>query len=293
MQPKPVCLQEARIPAPGQDLLLSLYREDYSAVYPGMIRYTVCARSGDENEEIFRTNTYEYSPRDPLRAENVARDRFDLVKQELAASPTPVVRSCGAMKREHYIATGPDLVVIEGSPRSDGNCSVLTEWTVEAARSAGKTPQVIYPHDMEIHPCIGCYQCYNTGTCTFADDMTGIIDALRVCSVLVVSTPVYTNTVPGPLKTLIDRCQAYHAERTLFGGPAGQQGVLFVVAGRKGKENFTCVTRVVRAFFRNLGFAPAGRLLIEGTDEIRDIRNIDGLREQAGEIVRAALGKRP
>jgi hypothetical protein len=63
------------------------------------------------------------------------------------------------------------------------------------------------------------------------------------------------------------------------------------VAGRKGKENFTCVTRVVRAFFRNLGFAPGGQLLIDSMDEIRDIRKIPGLREQTTEIVRAAFGK--
>jgi multimeric flavodoxin WrbA len=293
MQPEPVCLQEVRIPAPGHDLLLSLYREDYSAVYPGMIRYVLCARSGDEKQEVFRTNTYEYPPRDPLRAEIVARDRFEIVKQELKTAPATIFHSSEPTERRPDIASGTNLVAIEGSPRADGNCSVLTEWAVEAARVAGKTAQVIYPHDMEIHPCIGCYQCYNTGTCTFADDMTKIIDALRGCSVLAVSTPVYTNTVPGSLKTLIDRCQAYHAERTLFGGPAGQQGVLFVVAGRKGKENFTCVTRVVRAFFRNLGFAPDGQLLIDGTDEIRDIRKIAGLREQTVEIMRAAFGKRP
>jgi multimeric flavodoxin WrbA len=292
MQPEPVCLQEARISAAGQDLSLSLYREDYSAVYPSMIRYTLFARLGEKKREVFRTNTYEYSPLDPLRAEIVARNRFDLVKQELAAAPASIFHSSEAGKRRPDISSCTDLVVIEGSPRADGNCSIITEWAVEAARNAKKTSRVIYPHDMEIHPCIGCYQCYNTGTCTFEDDMTGIIDALRGCSVLAVSTPVYTNTVPGSLKTLIDRCQAYHAERTLFGGPAGRQGVLFVVAGRKGKENFTCVTRVVRAFFRNLGFVPDGQLLVDGTDEIRDIRKIAGLREQAGEIVRAALGKR-
>ena len=293
MEPDLVCLEEIKMPGPESVLSLSLCSQDYSAVYPGMIRYTIYVRSGDEERAIFRTNTYEYSPQDPLRAENVARERLTAIQQELTGTSAGNLRAVTTDERLPDTTRGADLVVIEGSPRADGNCSIFTEWAAEAARNAGMTAQVIYPHDMEIHPCIGCYQCYNTGTCVFADDMTGIIDALRRCKVLAVTSPVYTNTVSGSLKILIDRCQAYHAERMLFGGPSGQQGALFVVAGRRGQENFTCVTRVVRAFFRNLGFAPDGQLLIDGTDEIRDIRKIPNLREQAGAIVRGALGRRP
>ena len=74
-----------------------------------------------------------------------------------------------------------DLVIIQGSPRPDGNCGILTGWAADAAQEAGRTAQVIYPHDLDIHCCIGCYQCYNTGTCVFDDDMGSIIDAVRGC----------------------------------------------------------------------------------------------------------------
>ena len=98
----------------------------------------------------------------------------------------------------------------------------------------------MYPHDLDIHCCIGCYQCYNTGTCVFDDDMSGIIDAIRGASLLVVCSPVYTNTVPGGLKLLIDRTQAYHAERVLFGGRTGQSGLVLRFRAQGG-DNFTCV----------------------------------------------------
>jgi multimeric flavodoxin WrbA len=185
-----------------------------------------------------------------------------------------------------------DLVVIQGSPRGNGNCSILAGWAVNAADELGMQAQVIYPHDMDIRCCIGCYQCYNTGTCIFEDDMKSIIDAIRSTSLLVVCSPVYTNTVPGGLKLLIDRCQAYHAERALSGGSAGQRGLIFSVAGRKGEENFTCTTMVISAFLRNLGIAPVGEILIDRLDEMRDIRTIPGIEKKVREAVKQNLFSR-
>jgi len=109
--------------------------------------------------------------------------------------------------------------------------------------------------------------------------MGDIIDAIRESSLIVVCAPVYTNTVPGGLKLLIDRCQAYHAERVLSGGRTGQKGLIFSVAGRKGEENFTCITRVISAFLRNLDIMPSGEILIDRVDSVRDIRTISGMEE--------------
>jgi multimeric flavodoxin WrbA len=99
---------------------------------------------------------------------------------------------------------------------------------------------------------------------------------------------VYTNSVPGDLKLLIDRCQAYHAEQTITGHATnGKQGLILSVAGRKGKTHFSCITSVITAFMRNVGISPAGELLIDGVDETRDIRNMKNLKED----VRALIGK--
>jgi multimeric flavodoxin WrbA len=119
--------------------------------------------------------------------------------------------------------------------------------------------------------------------------MGNVIGAIREASLLVVCAPVYTNTVPGGLKLLIDRCQAYHAERSLSGGRTGQKGLIFSVAGRKGEENFTCVTQVISAFLRNLGITPAGEILIDRIDSVRDIRTIAGLDDTVRKKVKHCL----
>jgi multimeric flavodoxin WrbA len=266
-----------------------LNSEDFSVLYPGMVRYALTVTEEERTISVFHTNSYEYSPLVPLAAENVAKQTADEWEHEIRNNPEDFILNHQPEFLKRPVSSPVDLVVIQGSPRADGNCSILAGWAVEAAHELGRHAQVIYPHDMDIRCCIGCYQCYNTGSCVFDDDMGTIIDAIRSASLLVVCSPVYTNTVPGGLKMVIDRCQAYHAERVLSGGRTGQQGLIFSVAGRKGEENFTCITRVVAAFLRNLGITPAGDILIDRMDAVKDIRTIAGLEQTVREKVKQCL----
>jgi multimeric flavodoxin WrbA len=119
--------------------------------------------------------------------------------------------------------------------------------------------------------------------------MTGIIRALSAARIVIICTPVYTNTVPGSLKMVLDRCQAYHAFQVLNGRPQRKKGLLFSVAGRKGQENFSCITRVVEAFMENIHIRPSGKVLIDDLDTVRDIRNIPGIALQIQNAVEQVL----
>jgi multimeric flavodoxin WrbA len=254
-----------------------------------MIRYTLSVMEGKTIISVFRTNSFEYSPLVPLAAETVAEQTADAWEREIRNNPQGFILNHRQQEPKRRAVPPSDLVVIQGSPRALGNCSILAGWAVEAAHELGRTAQVIYPHDMDIRSCIGCYQCYNTGSCVFDDDMESIISAIRESSLLVVCAPVYTNTVPGGLKLLIDRCQAYHAERALEGGRTGQNGLIFSVAGRTGEENFTCTTRVISAFLKNLGIKPSGEILIDRIDSLKDIRTIAGLEDTVRKKVKQCL----
>ena len=269
--------------------VIELRREDFSAVYPGMNRYVLTVTAGDRPVARFVTNNYEYSPRVPLEAECVALELFSDWERRLREDPAGFIADQKPEPPRPVPSGHTDLVFVQGSPRGDGNCSILAEWAADAARNTGRTAQVIYPHDLDIRCCIGCYQCYNTGHCVFDDDMAGIIDAIRGAAVVIVCSPVYTNTVPGGLKLMIDRFQAYHAERVLVGKKTGQTGLVFGVAGRKGEDNFTCVRLVLSAFLRNIGIRPSGEILIDGIDAVRDIRTLPGMEEKVRALVQQAL----
>ncbi|WAC06101.1 MAG: flavodoxin family protein [Methanoregula sp.] len=265
-------------------------KEDFSVVYPGMIRYTLSLLDGKKIFAVFRTNTYEYSPTVIYRAEKVIFERAQEWEQDLVSDPERFLKIHATVPPITPLCQTTDVVVLQGSPRADGNCSIIVGFVVAAAKEIHKTVQVIYPHDMNIHSCIGCYQCYNTGTCTFDDDMGDIINAFQHASLIIVCSPVYTNSVPGALKLLIDRCQAYHAQLTISKHvQAKKKGLIFSVAGRKGRSHFACVINVVAPFFRNIGIQPSGELLIDGVDELQDIRKNRGLEHDVRRMVHTCL----
>jgi multimeric flavodoxin WrbA len=291
MEPAREQLKSVMIESSTGNYHLTLDREDFSALYPRMERFVLAVREGDRLLAVFRTNTFEYSPKNPLAAGTAAFEKAARWEQELCQDPSGILRNYPAVLPRNPHGPPADLVILQGSPRPDGNCAILAGWAADAAQEAGWTTRVIYPHDLDIHCCIGCYQCYNTGTCVFNDDMESIIDAVREARLIIVCSPVYTNTVPGVLKLVIDRMQAYHAERTLAGGKSGQKGILFSVAGRKGGDNFTCVTKVICPFFKNLGIEPAGQVLIDSRDAVRDIRTLPGREEEVKPLVIGSLGR--
>ena len=299
MEPGQELLREAEVEVAGVRYRLTLQREDFSAVYPGLVRFVLMASAPGRRPAVKVTNTYEYSPLLAGSAEEAARDTAG---EAAAAWESRLREDPEALFREYAgeaAAPAPDIptdiLILQGSPRPDGNCSILAGWAADAARTAGRTFRVVYPHDLDIHPCIGCYQCYNSGTCVFRDDMDGIIAKVRGARLVVVCTPVYSNTVPGSLKLLIDRMQAYAAERALGsretagGGKAGGSGLTCAVAGRRGGSNFTCITKVLDAFYYTIGVAPAGSVLIDSADTLRDIRTLPGKEAEVTALVQRLL----
>ena len=270
--------------------MLALSRDDLSSVFPGMVRFLLLLERAGRTVVLFSTNTYEYPPLLPIDAERAARQAAADWEAAILAAPEGLVRPAGPRSSRPPAPPG-GVLILQGSPRPDGSCAVLAGWAAEAAASAGRPVEVVFVHDLEVRPCIGCYQCYNTGDCTFDDDMTRLAPAIRAASLLVVCSPVYTNTVPAGLKAIIDRAQAIHAGEALGeqGSAARPAGVLLATAGRRGLENFGCVRSVVRAFMANLGIRFRGEVLVDDLDALRDLRAVPGLELRVRSTVLAAL----
>jgi multimeric flavodoxin WrbA len=268
---------------------LVLSQRDLSSLYPGMILYTLRLLFGGRLLALFRTNSYEYSPDSPLNPETAARQKEAEWEDALKTNPLEFFSTHLEEVHQPPDESGPDVLILQGSPRPDGNSSIMATWALEAAESSGRKAEVVFVHDLMIRPCIGCYQCYNTGFCTFHDDMAGIIASLRHAGLMVICTPVFTSTVPAGLKLVIDRFQAFHAEMILLGHVQERRGLLLSVSGRPGKENFACVTRVVGDFMANLHIVPAGNVLVDNLDQLRDIRKITGIEEEIKDLVRRTM----
>jgi multimeric flavodoxin WrbA len=101
------------------------------------------------------------------------------------------------------------VVIVLGSPRPEGNSTILAQKAAEGARAAGAEVIIFYAHQMEIKPCNACDSCVvkQTDECAIKDNMQSAYPALRQADALIIASPVYVFTVSAQTKLFIDRCR--------------------------------------------------------------------------------------
>jgi multimeric flavodoxin WrbA len=109
----------------------------------------------------------------------------------------------------------PLVVIVQGSPRSYGNCARLAVEAFDILDKAGFEALIVSASTLmeEATPCNGCMTCLATGDCVHDDGVELFIDMLDEACGLMWITPVYFSTLPGQLKELIDRLQVFWARR--------------------------------------------------------------------------------
>ena len=126
----------------------------------------------------------------------------------------------------------PKITVLIGSPRKEGNTTLLVERLTEAAESSGATVESIRLHDLEIKPCNACGVCKDDDEkdCVIDDDMQHVYPKIRASDAVVIASPIYWWNVSAQTKLFIDRCDA-------LDGPSGNVlgtkriGVILVYGG--------------------------------------------------------------
>lgn len=99
------------------------------------------------------------------------------------------------------------ILVLNGSPRPNGNTKGMVEAFREGAVSAGHHVDVVDVCRLKINGCLACEYCHTKGhgECVQKDDMRQIYDLLNEAEMLVLASPIYYHGISGQLKCVIDR----------------------------------------------------------------------------------------
>lgn len=103
-----------------------------------------------------------------------------------------------------------NILVLNGSPRKNGNTAAMVRAFAEGAREGGHEVEVIGVGRMDIAGCLGCECCHNRndGVCILEDDMRAVYRALEDAEVMILASPMYFHNITGPLQSTISRVYA-------------------------------------------------------------------------------------
>ncbi len=163
------------------------------------------------------------------------------------------------------------IVVLNGSPRKNGNTAALIDKFTAGAQSAGHDVTRFNIAEMDISPCIGCLRGGKDkrSPCTQKDDMDKIYPAYEDTDVIVLASPLYFWSFTAQLKTVIDRIFAV-AEANNYHSPH-KDCIMLIAAGDNSKSNFQPMIDYYKSLLQNIGWTDAGMLLAGGVNEIGDI----------------------
>jgi multimeric flavodoxin WrbA len=158
------------------------------------------------------------------------------------------------------------ILILLGSPREDGNSTRLAFAFADAASARGHHVQSIRVPALDIAPCDGCNECWNTPAtpCTIRDDMDSVYPLLRKAEVLVFATPLHFYTWSAPLKTLLDRlyCLVPRQRHSL----QGKQTLLLAVAGDTRPAAFAGLKATYRLVAGYMQWKSLGEVLVPGVE---------------------------
>lgn len=128
-------------------------------------------------------------------------------------------------------------LIINGSPKSNGNTSVL----IEALKNKlnGEIKQVDC-YTVNITPCRDCGYCKKENSCIISDEMQEVYSYISECDNIVIASPIFYSELTGKLLDLASRFQIYYNSRSSHGAVViskPKKGVVILTAGGSTKPD--------------------------------------------------------
>ena len=121
------------------------------------------------------------------------------------------------------------ILGIAGTPIKNGNCQYQLQEALKLAEATGQAlTELVHLGDYKINFCIGCDKClrkvhkiqaeagFNVSpvpvreyNCSIKDGMQELHQKMLDADAIILMSPVYIASIPGQVKTFIDRCRTF------------------------------------------------------------------------------------
>jgi len=102
------------------------------------------------------------------------------------------------------------LVAFNGSPRKNGNTSLMLDHFLQGAKQNNVVADVFDAAALNIAYCKGCLRCNVLGYCSIRDDeWSAVSQKILESDILVFASPIYFHHVSASLKKIIDRFRSF------------------------------------------------------------------------------------
>lgn len=176
------------------------------------------------------------------------------------------------------------ILILNGSPRKNGNTASLCDEFVKGAESAGHTVNRFDLRAMDIHGCIGCLKGGKdpSSPCVQKDDMEKVYPAFQEADIVVLASPMYYWSFTSQLKAAFDRLYAVtEAESAKAGGYTvpRKDCMLLMAAEDNSEANWKPVLDYYRSMTGHLEWKDCGMVLAGGVMQVGDIKDKPFLEE--------------
>lgn len=120
------------------------------------------------------------------------------------------------------------IMILNGSPRNNGNTAMLCEAFEKGATSKGNEVTRFNLSKMKIQHCTGCLQGGKDpeSPCVLKDDMELIYPVYEKADIVVFATPVHYGAFSSQLKTAFDRLFAVAESNPSLANPVKECGLI-------------------------------------------------------------------
>ena len=122
-----------------------------------------------------------------------------------------------------------NILILQGSPRANGNTAWMAEECRKAAEAAGYEVTLVDVAHKKIAGCLACEYCHTVGggKCVQKDDMQELYPKLAEADMILIASPIYYWGFSGQMESVITRFYAP-------GKPAAKKYALLLSSGSPG-----------------------------------------------------------